>query len=234
MSEKSNQPLLALNEICSDSDNYTSVSVLVWPARERTARSGKPVDTARIQDKYGKWMPQTIQVKTEARTSGGQPRTNTVYIPKEHSQIVADAIIECGNVEDPGMLLALTEEPEIETEDLFDEDDLFADPATITADFLLVHSNPEEQFAVKETNGYTFVEWAVKGQGTVAQRESLSKFKKCLAIATDPDDSRAHKAREYALKLASDAGIRGMFLRDGSKKPRAVDVADIQQDVTVV
>ena len=232
---KNNQPLLALNDICKDSDNYTSVSVLVWPARERTARSGKAADTARLQEKYGKFMPQTIQITPEAAVRNGQTRKSSVYVPKEHAKAIADAIIECSEVEDPAVAAALAAEPELESDDLFDDDDLFADDAAaITADFLLIHSNPEEQYAVKGTAGYTFIEWSVKGQGTVAQREAMSKFRKCLVIATDPEDSRAARAREVALDLAKTAGIRAMFLRDGSKKPRAIDVDDIKANVTVV
>ena len=230
MSNVTNRPLFVAEEICQDSDAYNVISLAVWPLKERRARNGDAGKTRSIQQKYGKFMPATVAVTQRKNIGGGNGQSTTIYLPKdaESCEAFCAAYREAVGIEDPTANMTVEEE-----EDDFDTmmDGLFDEPEAIVADFLSVHANRDNDFIVGGVLGYSFREFAINSKPTVPQREALVKFMKCLDIANDPTDSRGTRARDFALNLAEEHAIKGMFKLSNAKRAKGIDVSDIPTEV---
>ena len=226
MSEVSNRPLFVAEEICTDSDGYNTFNMLVWPLKERRARNGDTAKTKAIQEKYGRFMPATVAVSQVRSTGGPGGRVTTIYLPKDEESCEAfcAAYREAVGIEDP---TALTKPEDDDFGDLFD--DLFDDdgPEGVVADFINIYANQDGDFIVEDKPDYSFTGFAINSKPTAAQREVMTKFMRCLAIACDPEDGRGTRAREFALGLAKEHHIKGMFKLANAKRAKGVDVTDI-------
>jgi hypothetical protein len=226
MSDNSNRPIFADNNVCMDDDNYKNVGVVRWSPKERRAD---------LQARYGKWMPESTVVYTETPGRNGQkPRRDSAYIPTSRIPEICAALMKAYN-EAPLVEQEIAEEEE-ELElvelDLDDElSDLLNGTSSAPVDYLMVAKQGESAtYAVDDKPGYSFTGFDYKGAGTIVEKEALAKFTKLLAFANS-DHKLAADCKKAAEKTAVNGKLHGKFVGPNAKRPKYILVSEIEDRV---
>ncbi|QDP49962.1 MAG: hypothetical protein Tp1123DCM257201_39 [Prokaryotic dsDNA virus sp.] len=228
MSDITNKPIFANNDVCQDDDGYKTTGVVRWPPRERRAD---------LQARYGKYMPESTVIYTETPGRNGQkPRRDSAYIPTARIPEICAALMEAYEAAPLVEQEVIEEEEELEVIDLQLDDDelssLLGGTTSAPVDYLMVAKQGESgTYAVDDKPGYSFAGFDFKGAGTVAEKEALVKFTKLLAFANS-DHKQAAQAAEAAEQTAVKGKLHGKFIGPNAKRPKYIPVVDIEDRVT--